>query len=151
MDLKNLAQKLDRDLSVSATLKPFGRTEQLMLEVQPGDLAKTASWIRSEESARMDFLENFSCHEFRSKLVFTYFLRSQVHGKTLIIRTETPVPEGERLSVPSVSRVWPMVQPFEDEIHRLFGVDFAPHRGPYADSLVFPLRKSYVWEAEVMQ
>jgi len=142
---------LDRDLSISAQLKPFGRTDQLVLEVRAADLLKTAAWVRSEESARMDFLENFSCYEFRSKLVFSYFLRSQVHGKTLILRTEETVPENERLPIPSVAAVWPMVQPFEDEIHELFGIDFTPNRGRYAAATAFPLRKTYVWESEVMQ
>lgn len=155
MDLKNLAQKLDRELSVSSTLKPFGRTEQIVLDVKAGDLSKVAGWLRLEESSRLDWLENLSCFEAKSKLVLSYFLRSQILDHELIVRCELSFPEGERTSIASVTSVWPMVHPYEEEISSLFGVDFKGNSSQrdvkgieFADG-EFPLRKSYVWEEEV--
>lgn len=156
MDLKYLAQKLDRELTVSSTLKPFGRTEQIVLDVKSEDLAKVAGWLRMEESARLDWLENLSCFESKSKLVLSYFLRSQILDHALIVRCELSIPEGEKVSVTSVASVWPMVHPYEQEIASLFGVEFKGNhsqRGVKGISFAegaYPLRKSYVWEEVVL-
>ncbi len=156
MDLKNLAQKLDRELSISSILKPFGRTEQIILDVKGDDLMKVAGWLRLEESTRLDWLENLSCFESKSKLFLSYFLRSQILNHTLIVRCELLIPDEKMISAHSVASIWPMVHPYEDEISALFGIQFKEKydrrsiKGVHFGEGNYPLRKSYVWKEKVL-
>ena len=152
MDLKSLVQKLDKELGVSVQLRPFGRTKELMFEVAPKNLRAISQWLRSEESARLDWLDNFSAAEVKSHIVLTLFLRSQALAQTLILKTELPMSGTEPVDAETVSDIWPMAKAHEEEISSLFGVHF---KGNQADEHrlalgfpegTYPLRKEYSWE-----
>lgn len=145
MNLKALAQKLDKDLGVTVTLKPFGRTKELMFEIPSRDFLSVCQWIRSEDSARLDWADNFSAAEIKSNIILTLFLRSQALTHTMILRTEVPFRQQEKVITDSVTKIWPMIKAEEEEISNLFGIefqgaDFNFSPGPY------PLRKEFSWE-----
>ncbi len=152
MDLKTLVQKLDKELGISVQLRPFGRTKELMFEVAPKNLHAVSQWLRSQESARLDWLDNFSAAEVKSQIVLTLFLRSQALAHTLILKTEIPMKGMNPVSMETVGDIWPMAQAHEEEISTLFGVDFKGNNAEeHCLALGFPegsypLRKDYSWE-----
>lgn len=145
MDLKSLVQKLNKDLNLSAQLKPFGRTKELMIEVDSAEYLRVSQWLRSEESARLDWVDNLSVAELKNALVFTVFLRSQALTHTLILKTETAFRGQDPVDMPSIGKIWPMALAHESEIATLFGVNFVGSNLEKARA-PFPLRKDYSWE-----
>ncbi len=146
MDLKTLVQKLNKELRISVQLRPFGRTKEMMLEVAPNDLRSVSQWLRSEETARLDWVDNFSAAEVKSHIVLTVFLRSQALAETLILKTEIPFQGMDKVSADSLSDIWPMAKTHEDEITALMGVEFS---GSVAPEGPYPLRKDFSWEFDL--
>jgi len=123
-----------------------------MFEVAPANLHAVCQWLRSEKSARLDWLDNFSAAEIKSHIVLTLFLRSQALVQTLIVKTEIPMKGKNTVSADSVINIWPMAEPHEEEISALFGVKFSGDhsKGPslklgFSEG-TYPLRKDFTWE-----
>jgi len=153
VDLKAINQKIDKELGIQTQLKAFGRTRDLMLECSSADFFRLAAWLRSEDSTRLDWLDNLSATEVKSKVVLTYFLRSRALAHGLILKTETPLDDRPKSALESVVSVWPMAQVFEEEITALFGVAFKNgvpatdvQAGYFGKPGEYPLRKDYAWE-----
>ena len=131
----------------------FGRSESALYRVSNKKIEKIARALKDE--AGFDWLENLSAMQMEEDLVFTYFLRNSSSSETLILRASVPIAEkrgstgigGEAwVEMESLSAIWPMAIPREEEISQLFGVRFS---GETDDSEPgntwdgFPMRKSF--------
>jgi hypothetical protein len=141
----------------------FGRSESYAYWIGSAHLYECARRVRSE--AGMSWLENISCIQVDQSLVLTYFVRSSITEKsqeTIILRVGFDLPQplhsahgDEDLLVlaVSVSEIWSIAEEFENEIAKLFGVQFQRQDGlaaregasPEASWNGFPLRKDFVF------
>lgn len=137
---------------------PFGRAGELSLWVEALSIRKVSAHLASNAELQLDWLENFSVSQSEDAFVLTYFLRSRRTDSRLVLRASV-VPESEDalLEVPSVSAIWPMAVPMEDEAAEMFGIRFEGRVGPAASGRIlpagwrgFPLRKTYVFPQEIL-
>jgi len=146
----------------------WGRGDVAVLWVEMAAIERIGKKISRHPELMLDWLENLSAMQMSSgqkgelPIVLTYFVRSMDKEGAVILRG-TLVPGGRdtEVSVPSVTSVWPMAALMERETGDLFGIRFKGAVGPDLEipqkrSLLpekwtgFPLRKSYVFPAEVM-
>ena len=156
METSALIKKLE-SLAPGAILetKPFGRSGNISVWLEQGRVLEVAEILKEEPTLKLDWLENLSAFEIESSIVLTYFLRSSVTGKSLVLRgSVVPASEAETVSSKSVSSVWPMARSFEAEIQDLFGVVFEGVQKSYSvlptNWKGFPLRKSYQFPTEFL-
>ncbi|MBC7691269.1 MAG: NADH-quinone oxidoreductase subunit C [Methylotenera sp.] len=146
MDTNELKRKLE--------IKGAGSSLKQSLAIDVGSLAHTAQFLRDEPNWQMDDLENISAFEMKGDILLTYFLKSSSTGKTMVLRaTVTPKTETSEVDAVSVSHLWAIAIPLEQEISELFGVRFQggktrPHQVLPEGWRGFPLRKSYVFPIE---
>jgi NADH:ubiquinone oxidoreductase subunit C len=121
----------------------FGRSESVLFWLDPAQLLAAAQALKAE--VELDWLENLSAMQVEEDIVFTYFLQKPETTQTVILRVSVPMPSfgDEAIEVQSLTTVWPMAAPFEDEIAKLFGVKF-DGREPTRSWDGFPLRKNFV-------
>ncbi len=154
--MRSLLKKLETAFGSAIHVKNFGRSEQLLVEVDLEKMISVSAWLRMEESYRMDFLENLSVCELKGKFIISYFLRSNSQSLQLVLRTSLTTPSGDEwMEHPSAVGIWPQAEPFETEQSALFGIHFTGTNldprvkrsfGKFSD---FPLRKSFEWGERV--
>lgn len=152
--MRALLKKLETAFGSAVQVLNFGRSEGLIVEVSAEQMADVCSWLRMEESFRLDFLESFTAFESRGKLHFSAFLRSTTIGHALVVRAAVDVPnEKEIVEFSSLTRIWPQAASFESELAPLFGVSFVRGRESSVKKDFgafdgFPMRKHFTWGAE---
>lgn len=133
----------------------FGRSAHLSVWVETRSLPEVASFLKNDPEIALDWLENLSAIQMDEAIVVTYFVRSSVHGHSLILRGSLePAGPSKEVDLPSVARSWAMAAPFEAEIQELFGVCFLDAQGAKVyegggrlpkNWHGYPMRKSYVF------
>ena len=131
--------------------RSFGRSGAFSVWLESQALLKVALALKEDPEWKLNWLENLSVVELEEVMVVTYFLRSTVNSRTLVLRTSA-VPSSPKAWVkfPSVSHIWSMSAPFEHEAKELFGIEFdglAPAefqaKVSEAGENEFPLRKKF--------
>lgn len=157
MDASEFIPRLEKALPGAVLeVRPFGRTGEVSVWIECGSLAAVARFLREDPTLAFDWVENLSAMEIEGAFVLTYFLRSTLTGRALIVRGSVqPASADAWVRVASTASTWPSVLPFENEIESLFGVAFegapSPRPGPASpDGKGFPLRKSYAFPTEVL-
>lgn len=157
MDLASLNKKLTELIGTGCGASRFGHTQIPLVEVPSDKVIAVANLLRFEESLRMDWLEMMSAFERKGKIVLSYFIRSESHRTTQILRTElSPKHAHDKPSIHSVCEVWRMAIPFENEISEQFGIVFQgtpKNQGGVDRGLHFeepPLRRTFVWESGLL-
>ncbi len=150
--MRTQLNKLEDRFGAGIQVKNFGRSPHPLVEIRPDQLIEVATWVRMEESFRLDFLEALTLFENSEQYYFSYFLRSLIHHSQVVLRTHLPEPSNEqRLVIASVIGIWPHAEPFETELAPLFGVNFTGATGSGLVRKNFgkfgghPLRKSFEW------
>ena len=161
MDKNFLTAKLNKLIPGNVLeIRRFGRSDVLSTWVEAESLLKIAQSLKSDVEFKFDWLENISVVEFEDALVVSYFLRSSITQKSLVIRVSTvPKTPESWVTLPSVKSVWTMAQPIEAEVREMFGFRFKDESGetPQIEEDLnylpkgwkgFPLRKNYVFPEE---
>lgn len=150
--MRSQINKLVDRFGIKIQITNFGRSEHLLFELSSDHLIEVATWLRMEESFRMDFLESLTIFESREHYYFTYFLRSLTYHSQVVLRTNVPEPANvKEISIASVIGIWPHAEPFESELAPLFGVNFTGAVGTrtvrkeFGNFEGYPLRKSFEW------
>src|SRR5690606_28594795 len=121
--MRALLKKLEAAFGSSVKVSGFGRSECMVVEIVSGRVEEVCSWLRMEESFRLDFLEAFTAFEAKGKLNFSLFLRSMAIGHSLVVRMSAPLAdEKEWVEFPSLGKIWTQATSFESELSPLFGV-----------------------------
>lgn len=157
MDASEFIPKLEQAVPGAVLeVRPFGRTGDMSVWVEVSALGALSRHLRLDPMFSFDWVENLSAMEIDGAIVLSYFLRSSLTGRALIMRGSiVPKSFDEVVEVVSTAGEWPSVAPQEDEIESLFGVRFVgaalPRPGSASpDGGGFPLRKSYAFPTEVL-
>lgn len=154
--MKAHLKKMEAAFGSAIHINNFGRSEQIMIEIEVKRLVEISLWLRMEESFRMDLLENISIYELKEKFIFSYFLRSHSQNLELVLRTSFAAPNGnDPVNHPSVREIWPQAEPFETEQGALFGIHFGVKKTKqgvirnFGDFSGYPLRRAFEWGEKV--
>ncbi|MBI2711503.1 MAG: NADH-quinone oxidoreductase subunit C [Bdellovibrio sp.] len=130
----------------------FGRSGVVSVWIESKTVLQIAECLKNDLEFQLDWLENLSVVELEEVVVVTYFLRSTTTPETLVLRISAlPGSKSEKIVFPSVSSIWPMAIPFENEAEQLFGVTFIGKESCELNNKFllpdlshgFPLRKSF--------
>ena len=142
----------------------FGRTQCASVWVEKSALADVARALREDPELRLDWLENLSVAQMGAgggaddeALVLTYFLRSTETREELVLRASVDLSRSDQwVDAPSVTAIWPMAAPFEQDAGELFGIRFPggvaagrPDEKVNPGWAGFPMRKNYVFPYQV--
>ncbi len=154
-DSAQLISKLDSLLpGLILEKRRFGRQEDYSFWIEVKSVVKVAQAIKQDPDLILDWLENLSVMQMDQALVLTYFVRSSMNGRSLILRASVvPSSPEAKIEVNSVVSIWPMAILFEKEIEDMFGISFKgnPRSGHVflpESWKGFPLRKAYSFPTE---
>ena len=117
------------------------------LVVDKKELPIIAHLLKEEKPFGFDMLVCETAVDRNEYFELLYHLRSVSNGQEMILKTKA---EREAMPVlPSLCRLWPAAELFEDEIYDLFGIRFEGH--PFLRRIMldetfegYPLRKDFV-------
>lgn len=153
MDAGELISKLNHLVPGAIVEKGrLGRRGPVFLWIEVRSILPVAQALKTESSLRLDWLENLSVAQAENALMISYFIRSFLTDRFLVLRASVALPSdpNQEISLPSVVSVWPMSQPFEHEAAEFFGVQFTPEKRdltrPWGG---FPMRKTFKFPSVV--
>lgn len=148
MDLQWLTRKIEEQLPNSVLeTSLFGRTNTPTIWTSSSAVEKVASFLVQSPDLKFDWLENLVAIELEDSLVLSYFIKSQLTQKDVVLRVSL---SQKSPRIASLLTIWKNARYFEKEIAEFFGVEFYGKKQKYWDKPIlpedvpgFPMRKDF--------
>ncbi|MCX7835238.1 MAG: NADH-quinone oxidoreductase subunit C [bacterium] len=138
-----LKQKLE---DVSIHLEDSVLSSEKAIFIQPTDLLRVATILRTDPEAKFDFLHSITGIDLKSDLLAVYHIYAISRNERIILKVKIPK---DHPMIDSVAHLWPSADWHEREAFDLVGILF--HNHPDLRRILLPddweghpLRKDYV-------